>query len=97
MTSLSRLFLIGFLSVFFFFSGSHSQLFASDQAMGLEHHGEDDYLSKEDLYSLEFDFMDTYMANVLFRTLGRIFSCWYDHSAFRTCFCLLFPLKPPYP
>ena len=31
---------------------------------------EDDYSSKEDLYSLELDFMDTYVASVLFRTLG---------------------------
>ena len=62
-----------------------------------EHHGEDDYPRKEDLYSPELDFMDTYVASVLFKTLGCVSSFWYGHPALRTCFCLLFPLKPPYP
>ena len=62
-----------------------------------EHHGEDYYPSKENMYSPELDFMDTYVASVLFRTLGYVSSCWYGHPALRTCFFPLFPLKPPYP
>ena len=106
-TSLGRLFLIGFLKFIFLgvipncFPSSKLGVWIRVQKMGYiniwEHHGEDDYPSKEDFYSPELYFMDTYMASVLFRTLGCVSSCWYNHPTFRTCFCPLFPLKAPYP